>query len=387
LTHGHPHHARGTFETRKAIGKLVHDNLTAHFAGETANPGIVRKPMKSIVIHAAKDLRIEERPVSEPGPGEVEIAIATGGICGSDLHYYNHGGFGAVRLKEPMILGHEVAGHITRLGSNVSGLSVGQLVAVSPSRPCFTCRYCKEGRHNQCLNMRFYGSAMPFPHIQGAFREVLVADQRQCAPADGLTPGEAAMAEPLAVCLHATRQAGEMLGKRVLVAGCGPIGLLSILAARRAGASEIVATDLSDFTLKMARDNGADRTVNMAREPGGLKSYEVNKGTFDVLYECTGAAPALAAGIAALRPGGVIVQLGLGGDMQVPVQTITAKELQLRGSFRFHEEFFIGVELLRKGLIDVKPLITHTMRIDEAVAAFEIASDRSQAMKAQIAFG
>jgi len=343
--------------------------------------------MKSIVIHAAKDLRIEDRPVSEPGPGEVEIAIATGGICGSDLHYYNHGGFGAVRLKEPMILGHEVAGHITRLGSDVSGLSVGQLVAISPSRPCFACRYCEEGRHNQCLNMRFYGSAMPFPHIQGAFRQVLVADQRQCAPADGLTAGEAAMAEPLAVCLHATRRAGEMLGKRVLVTGCGPIGLLSILAARRAGASEIVATDLSDFTLKMARDNGADRTINMASEPEGLKSYEANKGTFDVLYECTGAVSALTSGIAALRPGGVIVQLGLGGDMQIPVQTITAKELQLRGSFRFHEEFFIGVEYMRKGLIDVKPLITHTMGIDEAVAAFEVASDRSQAMKAQIAFG
>ncbi|WP_370321580.1 L-idonate 5-dehydrogenase [Oricola sp.] len=342
--------------------------------------------MKAIVIQAAKDLRIEERPVSEPGAGEVEIAIATGGICGSDLHYYNHGGFGAVRLKEPMILGHEVAGHITRLGTDVSGLTVGQLVAVSPSRPCYACRYCEEGKHNHCLNMRFYGSAMPFPHIQGAFRQILVADQRQCAPADGLTAGEAAMAEPLAVCLHATRRAGELFGKRVLVTGCGPIGLLSILAARRAGASEIVATDLSDFTLKMARDNGADRTINMASEPEGLTSYEVNKGTFDVLYECTGAAPALAGGIAALRPGGVIVQLGLGGDMQVPVQTITAKELQLRGSFRFHEEFFIGIELMRKGLIDVKPLITHTLGIDDAVAAFEIAGDRSQAMKAQIAF-
>lgn len=342
--------------------------------------------MKAIVIQAAKDLRIEERPVSEPGAGEVEIAIATGGICGSDLHYYNHGGFGAVRLKEPMILGHEVAGHITRLGSNVSGLTVGQLVAVSPSRPCYACRYCEEGKQNQCLNMRFYGSAMPFPHIQGAFQQILVADQRQCAPADGLTAGEAAMAEPLAVCLHATRRAGELFGKRVLVTGCGPIGLLSILAARRAGATEIVATDLSDFTLKMARDNGADRTINMASEPDGLKSYEENKGTFDVLYECTGATPALAGGIAALRPGGVIVQLGLGGDMQVPVQTITAKELQLRGSFRFHEEFFIGVELMRKGLIDVKPLITHTLGIDDAVAAFELAGDRSQAMKAQIAF-
>jgi L-idonate 5-dehydrogenase len=343
--------------------------------------------MKAVVIHAPKDLRIEEREPAVPGPGEVEVTLAAGGICGSDLHYYNHGGFGAVRLREPMILGHEVAGHVTRLGEGVDCLRLGQLVAVSPSRPCRTCRFCQEGMHNQCLNMRFYGSAMPFPHIQGAFREVLVTDARQCAVADGLTPGEAAMAEPLAVTLHATRRAGDMLGKAVLVTGCGPIGVLSILAARRAGADLVVATDLSDFTLAMARQVGADETVNLASAPDGLARFTADKGTFDVLYECSGAAPALAAGIGAMRPGGTILQLGLGGDMTVPVQTITAKELTLTGSFRFHTEFFTAVSLMRKRLIDVKPLITHTLGLDEAVAAFEIAGDRTRAMKAQIAFG
>ncbi|HXV30542.1 MAG TPA: L-idonate 5-dehydrogenase [Sinorhizobium sp.] len=342
--------------------------------------------MKAIVVHGAKDLRIEDRTVETPGTGEVRLRLAIGGVCGSDLHYYNHGGFGAVRLREPMILGHEVSAYVEALGPNVEGLAVGQLVAVSPSRPCRSCRYCQQGLHNQCLNMRFYGSAMPFPHIQGAFREVLVADAIQCVAADGLTPGEAALAEPLAVALHATRRAGEMLGKRVLVTGCGPIGVLAILAARRAGAAEIVATDLSDFTLSLARQAGADRTINMKNEPDALTPYAADKGSFDVLYECSGAAPALAAGIAALRPRGVIVQLGLGGDMNLPMMAITAKELELRGSFRFHEEFATGVGLMQKGLIDVKPLITHTLPLAEAVTAFELASDRSQAMKAQIAF-
>jgi L-idonate 5-dehydrogenase len=342
--------------------------------------------MKAIVAHGAKDLRIEERAVEAPGPGEIRLRLATGGVCGSDLHYYNHGGFGTVRLKEPMILGHEVSAYVEELGAGVSGFTLGQLVAVSPSRPCRSCRYCQQGLHNQCLNMRFYGSAMPFPHIQGAFRESLVADQLQCVAADGLTPGEAAMAEPLAVVLHATRRAGEMLGKRVLVTGCGPIGVLSILAARRAGAAEIVATDLSDFTLSLAAKVGADRIINTAKEPDALAAYGADKGTFDVLYECSGAQPALVAGIAALRPRGVIVQLGLGGDMSLPMMAITAKELELRGSFRFHEEFATGVGLMQKGLIDVKPLITHTVGLDDALSAFEIASDRSQAMKAQIAF-
>ena len=342
--------------------------------------------MRAIVIHAARDLRIEECASETPGPGQVGLRLATGGVCGSDLHYYNHGGFGAVRLREPMILGHEVSAYVETLGPGVTGFTPGQLVAVSPSRPCGGCRFCLEGLPNHCLNMRFYGSAMPFPHIQGAFREFLVADATQCVDATGLTAGEAAMAEPLAVTLHATTRAGGMLGKRVLVTGCGPIGVLSILAARRAGAAEIVATDLSDFTLALAAKAGADRVINTGGNPDALAAYGADKGYFDVLYECTGVAAALAGGIAALRPRGVILQLGLGGDMSLPMMAITAKELELRGSFRFHPEFAVGVGLMQKGLIDVKPLITQTVPLSDAETAFRLASDRSQAMKAQISF-
>lgn len=342
--------------------------------------------MKAIVIHAAKDLRIEDRPRDPVGPGQVRVAVAAGGICGSDLHYYSHGGFGTVRLKEPMILGHEVSGRVVERGPGVTSLAIGQLVAVSPSRPCYICDYCRRAQYNHCQNMAFYGSAMPMPHIQGAFREDLVAEAWQCAPADGLSAGEAAMAEPLAVCLHAVRRAGSLLGKSVLVTGCGPIGVLCILAARRAGADRIVATDLGDFTLGMAQTAGADAVVNVANDANGLAPYTEGKGVFDVHFECSGAAPALAAAIPALRPGATIVQLGLGGDMTLPVQAMTAKEISLMGSFRFHEEFFTGVSLMQKGLIDVRPFITHTIPMAEAKAAFETAGDRSKAMKAQLVF-
>jgi L-idonate 5-dehydrogenase len=340
--------------------------------------------MQTIVIHAAKDLRLEDQPVEAQLPGQLRLRLATGGVCGSDLHYYNHGGFGAVRLKEPMILGHEVSAYVEDPAG--SAFKPGQLVAVSPSRPCGTCEYCLENLPNHCVNMRFYGSAMPFPHIQGAFREVLIADVRQCVDATGLTPGEAAMAEPLAVTLHATKRAGEMLGKCVLITGCGPIGTLAILAARAAGASEIVATDLSDFTLSLAAKVGATRTINTGHTPEALAEYAAGKGHFDVLYECTGVAAALAAAIPTMRPRGVILQLGLGGDMLLPVQALTAKELDLRGSFRFHPEFATGVSLMQQGRIDVKPLITHTVPLARAETAFQLASDRSRAMKAQITF-
>jgi len=342
--------------------------------------------MKSIVIHAPKDLRIEDHEVPALQAGQVRIKMAAGGVCGSDLHYYHNGGFGAIKLREPMVLGHEVSGVIDALGEGVDGLEAGQLVAVSPSRPCGQCEYCQKGQQNHCLNMRFYGSAMPFPHIQGAFSEVLVAEASQCVVADGLSAGEAAMAEPLAVCLHATRRAGEMLGKTVLVTGCGPIGVLCILAARRAGAKRIIATDLSDFTLSKAADAGADVCINMRTDPEGLQAYTKDKGQIDLLFECSGAAAALHGAIPAMRPKGIIMQLGMGGDMTLPMLAITAKELELRGSFRFHEEFALGVSLMRDGLIDVRPLITHSLPLDRAIEAFDIASDRTQAMKAQILF-
>lgn len=342
--------------------------------------------MQALYAHAARDLRLADLPQAAPGPGELRITLARGGICGSDLHYYNHGGFGDVRLREPMILGHEVAGHVAELGPGTSGFAVGDLVAVSPSRPCGACAECLRGLPNHCLNMRFYGSAMPFPHIQGAFRQELVASAAQCVSAHGLDAAQAAMAEPLSVALHAVRQAGPLLGQRVLVTGCGPIGVLTILAARRAGAAEIIAVDIADSALAHAQAAGADLTLNTAQDSAALAPYGDGKGTLDVLFECSGAQPALAGGMAALRPRGIVVQLGLSGDMSLPMMMLTAKELQLRGSFRFHEEFATAVALMQKGLIDVSPLITHSFPLADYLTAFDMANDKSRAMKVQLDF-
>ena len=343
--------------------------------------------MRAVVIHAAKDLRIEEVAPVAVGPRQVRVRIEAGGICGSDLHYYHDGGFGTVRVREPMVLGHEIAGTIEEVGREVTGLVPGLRVAVNPSRPCEHCRYCREGLHNQCLDMRFFGSAMRFPHVQGAFRQSLTVDERQAVPvAPALTVAEAAMAEPLAVCLHAAQRAGPLMGKRILVTGCGPIGALCVLSARYAGAAEIVATDVSPYPLRIASRMGASRVIDVGREPEALAGYAADKGTFDVLFEASGNQAALRAALDLLRPGAVIVQLGLGGEMTLPVNTIVTKELQLRGTFRFDPEFELALRLMGAGLIDVKPLITATLPFDAAVAAFELASDRSKSMKVQLAF-
>ena len=343
--------------------------------------------MRALIAHAAKDLRIEEVETPDLGDRDIRVRIRFGGVCGSDLHYYHHGGFGAVRLKQPMILGHEIAGVVEAVGRECRRVQPGDRVAVSPSVPCNACKYCLEGRQNQCLDMRFYGSAMRFPHVQGGFREALVCLESQAHKIDDrLSLEEAAMAEPLAVALHAARRAGSLTGRRVLVSGSGPIGALCVLAARRAGAAEIVVTDLADPALALAARIGADRTINVGREAQALDAYKTDKGYFDVLFEASGAASALAAGIEATRPGGVLVQLGLGGDMTIPINLITAKELELRGSFRFHEEFALAVEFMGRGLIDVKPLISATLPFTKASEAFDLASDRTRAMKVQLSF-
>lgn len=342
--------------------------------------------MKAAVIHAAHDLRIEDVPTPAMGEDEVRIRIRAGGICGSDLHYYHQGGFGAIRVREPMVLGHEIAGVVEAVGAAVSAVRPGDRVAVNPSRPCNSCAYCLGGQPRHCLEMRFFGSAMRFPHVQGGFREELVCSATQAVKLpDSVSLEMAAFAEPLSVCLHAANQAGPLLGRRVLVTGCGPIGALAIMVARRSGAREIVATDLAEAPLAMARRIGADLAINMKDDAGRLDRFGADKGHFDVVFEASGSAAALIAALGVARPGAVVVQLGLGGDMTLPINTIVAKEIQLRGTFRFDAEFAVAVDFIASGAIDVAPLLTEIVPLAEAVRAFDLASDRSRAMKVQLA--
>ena len=213
-------------------------------------------------LYGEQDLRIETDEVGDPGPGEVLVAIGAGGVCGSDLHYFQDGGIGLIRVREPIILGHEAAGTVVALGAGVSGISEGERVAVNPSRPCGKCRFCREGNFQHCLAMRFNGSALRLPHEQGLFRDLVVVDAVQCVPVGKDTNlAQAACSEPLAVCVHAANRAGDLAGKRVLVTGAGPIGALCVAVARQRGASEIVVTDKDDGYPRGSRENG--------REPDG----------------------------------------------------------------------------------------------------------------------
>ncbi len=343
--------------------------------------------MKSVVCHGQKDLRIEEAEAPAAGAGQVLIKIEAGGICGSDLHYFNNGGFGAIRIKEPMILGHEVAGYISSLGEGVKDLAIGDLVAVNPSRPCGKCEYCREAMFNQCIDMRYYGSAMRFPHVQGAFSQALVVEPWQCEKlAAGTTAQEAAFAEPLSVALSAINRAGNLMGKRVLVTGTGPIGALVVAIAKLHGALEVVATDMVDEALERARAVGADKTINVATHGAELEIYGQGKGVFDVVVEASGSEAALRSALDVIRPRGRMIQLGLGGDVTLPLNQLVTKEIEMRGSFRFHEEFAWAVQLIGAKRLPLEPLLTGVFPIVDAVAAFEAANDRKSSMKVQLSF-
>ena len=235
--------------------------------------------------------------------------------------------------------------------------------------------------------MKFYGSAMPFPHIQGAFREILIVEDYQCVSADGLSSEEAAMAEPLAVCLHAIKQAEKIFGQKVLITGSGPIGTLCVAAARRAGAEEIIVTDISTNALTFSNSVGADKVINVLEEHDKLKNYQSNKGYFDIAIECSGSAQGISDAINCLKPKGTMIQLGLGGDVLIPLVSVTTKELNLRGSFRFHSEFELAVNMMKKKLINVNPLITHKLDFKSAKEAFELAMNNDKkSMKVQLSF-
>jgi L-idonate 5-dehydrogenase len=341
--------------------------------------------MLACVIHAAHDLRIEELPEPIPEPDEVIVQLGAGGICGSDLHYYHEGRVADFKLREPLTLGHEVAGTVVAIGSKVTGLNLRDPVAVNPSRSCGECGPCRTGQRNHCIKGHFFGSASRIPHMQGGFAERFRAKSEQCIRLSGRVPFPViACAEPLAVCLHAANQAGTLLGKRVLITGAGPIGTLLAAVARLGGAARIVITDLFAAPLALARQLGADQTINVADESNGLAELVAKEGAFDIAFEATGVAPALGSCVESLGPCGRLVQVGMLATGSVPLGKLLAREIELVGTFRFDREFAQAVRLLEENRIDVRRLITAEVPLHEALGAFDLASDRTKSLKVSL---
>lgn len=344
---------------------------------------------RACVLHAQQDVRIETQDVGEIGAHQVLVRMGAGGVCGSDIHYFWDGGIGTIRVSEPIILGHEVAGTVQSVGNGVTRVKPGDKVALNPSQACGTCRYCREGQRHQCLNMQFFGSAMLTPHSQGGFRDLMVIDEARCeSVGESVSLGEAACVEPLSVAVHAVNQAGgSLMGKRVLVTGVGPIGALVVAMARYSGALEIVATDLSEAPLKAAAAMGADIVINGRLEPQRLVAdYSADKGAFDVAFECSAAAVVLKQVFSVIRPRGTVVQVGVMGETPIPMNALVGKEISLVGTHRANAEFATAARLIRERRVDVRPIITDTLPMERIDEAFSMARDRSSHMKVQLSF-
>ncbi len=342
--------------------------------------------MLACEIHGARDLRVVQRPAEALKPTEVLVGVKAVGICGSDLHYHKHGRVGDFVIREPLVPGHEASGQVLEVGAQVLTVRPGDRIAVHPARSCGSCRYCRLGASNHCENVYFIGSASRFPHMQGAMREGVVVDQRQCVPIpDGVSFTVAAFAEPLSVALHAVRQAGSLLGQSVMVMGAGPIGAMVVMAARLAGAREVIAVDMVEFTLAACARVGATSTINVLRDRAALAA---GKESVDVCFEASGSYAGLKSCIQATRAQGKIVQIGTlsGNSDGCPFNQIMVKSLSYIGSFRFVDEFASSVDYLCRGVVDIAPLLSAVVPVACVHEAFALAADRSTAMKVQVTF-
>lgn len=326
--------------------------------------------MKAVVVHGNRDVRVDEVPDPVPGEGEVLLALEWGGICGSDISYWRHGGTGTAVLRHPMILGHEVAGRVAGLGPGVSGVEVGQPVTVHPAELVGEHAY-PEGRSNLHPHVRYFGSAAFDPHTDGGFSEYRTVPVGQLRPLpDGVSTQQGALAEPLGVALHAVNRAGSLRGRTVLVNGAGPIGALVVAAAKHRGASAVIAADLAATSLEIAKRMGADETRDL--------STQSLPEDVDISFEASGAPAAIGPVLRATARGGTVVQVGNlpGEPAPAALGDLVTREITWTGSYRFADEITDALTALAEGL-DISPLITHTYPLAGAAEALAVAADRT----------
>ncbi|KAF2016893.1 sorbitol dehydrogenase-like protein [Aaosphaeria arxii CBS 175.79] len=357
--------------------------------------------IRASVLHGAGDLRIEERTITAPGPSDLQISIRSTGLCGSDLHYYRHYRNGDILVQEPMSLGHESAGVVVAVGSDVTGFSVGDKVALEVGLPCESCDRCKEGRYNICKQMKFRSSAKAFPHAQGTLQERINHPAAWCHKLpENVSLDLGAILEPLGVAIQALKRANLTPGSTVLVFGAGAVGLLVAAMAKISGASTVVIADIDAgrvnfavenkfahkaFTVPLKRGASIEENLEIAKETAAAIA-KVEKGTgagelvgeVDAVFECTGVPSCVQASIYATRPGGKVLLIGMGTPIQtLPISAAALREVDILGVFRYANTYPTGVEVVSKtgpDYPDFSKLVTHRYKgLDAAVEAFEMA--------------
>ena len=337
----------------------------------TVGTGTMRALSKT---HAGPGLELVDRPVPTPGPGEVLLRMEATSICGTDYHLFRWDEWAAENLVPPRVLGHELAGTVIGTGPGVTRVREGDLVGVESHVVDWTCAQCRRGQMHLCRNLKVIGV-----HVDGGFAERMVIPEANAIESNGLDPAVVALQEPMGNAVHAAF-AEPIEGKSVLVTGCGPIGLCSVGIARAAGASLVIATDTEDYRLELARGMGADLALN-ARDPETEARIDAATGGdgVEVVLEMSGAAPALDQALRVITRGGSISLLGIFGEPPTVdlSELVIMKGLRLHGIYgrRIYDTWERTQALLRGGL-DVSPIITHRLSLDDWPQAFDLVASR-----------
>lgn len=333
--------------------------------------------MRVSVLRAAGDLAVEERPDPLPGPHEVLIRVASVGVCGSDIHYFEHGRIGRFTVDAPLVLGHEASGRVVGLGPGVSRLTLGQRVSLEPGIPDFTCSQCLAGRYNLCTGMRFFAT----PPIDGAFAELVTIHELFAHPVpDQLSDDASALLEPLSVGLWACRRGEVTAGSRVLVTGAGPVGLVTAQCALALGASEVTVTDVNRHRLQLAGELGVTTTVDL-----GTISLADSGVEPDVLLECSGRPEAVIDAIPTVARAGRVVLVGMGADeLPLPVSRIQEYELTVTGTFRYAHTWPAAISLASTGRVQLDRLVTAHYGLDQVREALTANRNDAKTVKPMV---
>ncbi len=338
---------------------------------QSRTPGHPEVPatMRAAVLKRQGDMAMETLSVPELDADQVLVQVAAVGVCGSDVHYYEHGRIGDYVVDHPLILGHELSGRIAAVGSDVDPSRVGRRVAVEPQRPCRTCKQCKAGRYNLCPDIEFYAT----PPIDGAFTEyVRIQDDFAYDIPDSVSDEAAALIEPLSVGLWACERAQIKPGSRVLIAGAGPIGIIAAQAARAYGATEIYITDIAEERLAFALEHGATHALNALTD--STEGLDV-----DAFIDASGAPQAVRSGIKAVGPAGRVILVGLGADnVELPVSYIQNREIWLSGVFRYTNTWPLAIQLIADGKVDLDILVTGKFALADSEEALKAGKQAGQ---------